>query len=54
MFKYCLSVPITAYKHQLEVHPLRTKMATSACLFSLADFICQKSEATMKVRCEPC
>ena len=26
------------------MHPLRTKMATSACLFGLGDYLCQKLE----------
>ena len=40
------------YKKQLEQHPLRTKMATSAFLFSFGDFLCQKTEAAYKCRCK--
>ena len=41
-----------AYKQQLTANPLRTKMATSACLFSFGDFICQKTESSYKKKCE--
>ena len=51
MLKHGLTTFGCAYKQQLEAHPLRTKMATSACLFSFGDFICQKTEAAYKCRC---
>ena len=51
MLKNGLTKLSCAYKQQLEAHPLRTKMATSACLFSFGDFICQKSEAAYKCTC---
>ena len=52
MIKYGLMTVTSGYKRQLETHPLRTKMATSAFLFSLGDFLCQKTEAAYKCRCQ--
>lgn len=43
-----ISRGITAYKRQLESNPLRTKMMTSAALFSLGDTITQRVEHQMK------
>jgi len=37
----------SAYQRRLEQRPLQTKMVTSAALFSLGDFICQKTEASI-------
>jgi len=53
MIKYGLSAFAAGYKRELEAHPLRTKMATSALLFSFGDYFCQKSEAAYKSRCQP-
>ena len=52
MIKYGLSAFTTSYKRQLETHPLRTKMATSAFLFSLGDYLCQQSENFFKCECQ--
>lgn len=43
-----LTKGVTAYKRQLESNPMRTKMLTSATLFSLGDIICQKTEQALK------
>jgi len=39
---------IDAYKRLLVSNPLVTKMTTSATLFALGDFICQKTEFSLK------
>ena len=37
-----------AYSTSLKTNPLRTKMLTSACLFSMGDYLCQKAEQKCK------
>ena len=48
MIRNSLTLATNAYKTRLEQNPLRTKMITSACLFSLGDFLCQKTEGCIK------
>ena len=43
-----LAKGVTAYKRQLESNPMRTKMITSATLFSIGDVITQKTEQLLK------
>ena len=47
MFRRGVNTVCSAYQRRLEQRPLQTKMLTSAALFSLGDFICQKSEAAI-------
>ena len=38
---------LAMYKAQLDANPLRTKMLTSAFLFSFGDFLCQQAEVKL-------
>jgi len=46
--KQTLNRVYNAYTVRLETNPLRTKMLTSAFLFSVGDFLCQRAEASCK------
>lgn len=50
MLKQKLTLMTSAYKHQLKTQPLRTKMLTSAAVFSLGDYCCQQVESKIKSR----
>merc|ERR1711971_1127269 len=45
MFRRGVNYACSAYRQRLEQKPLQTKMLTSATLFSLGDFFCQRAEA---------
>ncbi len=50
MLKQKLTLMTSAYKNQLKTQPLRTKMLTSAALFSVGDYCCQQVESKIKSR----
>ena len=45
MIRNRVGLAFNAYNHSLGRHPLMTKMMTSAVLFSLGDWLCQRTEA---------
>lgn len=48
LVKNTLNRAYNAYTVRLERNPLRTKMLTSAFLFSVGDFLCQKAETSFR------